>query len=235
MHKPKISVIIPTLNEEKYIKYPITGLKKQSFHDFETIFVDGHSVDKTVAIASKYARVVTQKKGGVGEARNYGAKFARGDILVFIDGDTKPSRNLLTEYISIFNDTSIVAATGPILPLENTSKRVRAGYKFTSEIFVRLTLLIGKPSIVGSNLAVRKSAFNKIGGFNADLTTYEDWDLSIRLGKLGKICYNKNAIVYSSIRRVAKWGMSKYATFHIGNMFRYTLLKKPKSDYAPIR
>jgi cellulose synthase/poly-beta-1,6-N-acetylglucosamine synthase-like glycosyltransferase len=59
----KISVIIPALNEEKYILNSLEGLKKQSFKDFEVIVSDGGSSDRTREIARKYARVIIDSKG----------------------------------------------------------------------------------------------------------------------------------------------------------------------------
>ena len=65
--------------------------------------------------------------------------------------------------------------------------------------------------------------------------TYEDWDLSKRINKLGKIKFMNNAVVYTSIRRVKKWGIIGFFSYHVGNMIRYNLLKKPKEYYEEIR
>ena len=77
-NKPELSVIIPALNEEKYIGHAIAGLRKQTFRDFETIVVDGGSIDRTCEIARGYARIFVHRKRGAGRARNFGAKKARG-------------------------------------------------------------------------------------------------------------------------------------------------------------
>lgn len=233
--KPEISVIIPALNEEAYIRHPLAGLKRQSFKRFETIVVDSMSDDRTAEIARKRARIITDKRMGISSARNRGAKAAKGEILVFIDADTKPTAGLLKEYCRIFKDEETVAASGPILPLENTNIWVKIGYLIVSNFFVRATIALGMPSLVGSNFAVRKSAFKKVGGFNPKLRTYEDWDLSLRLSRLGKITYDKKAVVHTSARRVLEWGIFGYFRYHTGNMVRYNLFKKPKSNYDPIR
>ena len=232
---PMISVIIPTMNEEKYIRYPIEGLGKQSFRDFEVIFVDHDSADRTRQIARKYGRVIVEHRAGIGVARNTGAKAAKGKIIVFLDADTKPSRDLLKTYYAAFED-GIVAATGPILPLERARKRIRMGFKFVSVTMPKVTSKVGgKIKVVGSNFAVDKQAFEEVHGFNEKLKTYEDWDLSKRLGKCGKIVFVKDAVVRTSTRRVEAWGMRKYFVYHAGNIVRYNLLKKPKEQYAPIR
>jgi len=232
---PKISVVIPALNEEKYIKYALEGLRNQSFKDFEIIVSDAGSKDKTRQIAKKYgARVVIEKKPGISSGRNAGAKIAKGQILVFIDADTRATKDVLKIYSKALGN-GVVAATGPILPLEKTNIFMQLGYLFVSEIFVKLSIAFGMPSIVGSNFAITKKSFDAVKGFNEDLITYEDWDLSTRVKKLGKIDFLEDATVYASVRRVQAWGIKKYFAYHVGNMFRYKFFKKSKDNYAPIR
>lgn len=232
---PEISVIIPSLNEEKYIKYPISGLKNQSFKSFETIVVDGASEDRTREIAKKSAKVVIETRKGASAGRNKGASISKGKILVFIDADTKPSRGLLSAYADAFKDKSIVAATGPIYPLEKANIRIRLGYEAVSVYFVKFTISVGMPSVVGSNFAVRADAFRKVKGFDENLLTYEDWDLSNKLKKLGKIVYIDDAVVKTSVRRVAAWGVSGYFIYHVINMFMYNFLKRARKNYKTIR
>ena len=235
-HHPYISVVIPAINEEKYISNVFEGLGSQTFKDFETIVVDGGSKDKTRDIARKHATIIIEKKRGTGRARNAGADIAKGDILVFIDADTKPSKALLRAYAKAFNNNNIVAATGPILPLEKDSSfAIRFGYGFVTKYILRLAMAFGRPSIVGSNFAVRKEAFEKADGFDVKMLTYEDWDLSNRLKKFGKIAYINEAIVETSTRRVVKWGIVGYTIFYIEDMIRYHLFKKTKSNYKQIR
>ncbi len=233
--KPEISVIIPALNEEKYIKYPISGLSKQTFKNFETVVVDGGSTDRTRDIAKRHARVIIERRKGAGAARNSGANVSKGSIYVFMDADTMPSRGLLSAYDDIFKDRSVVAATGPIYPLEKTNLRIKWGYKFVSVLFVKFTIAIGLPSVVGSNFAVRADTFNKMHGFDPKLLTYEDWDLSMKLKKLGKIAYVKGASVRTSARRVVAWGVWGYFIYHTINIFMYNLFKRTRSNYKTIR
>ncbi len=232
---PLISVIIPSLNEEKYIGKTLQSLRRQTFKDYETILVDNHSNDRTREIAKEYAKVIEDKRKGVGLARNIGARSAKGKILLFLDADTMASENLLLEYASVFADGEVVAATGPILPLEKTSRFVMASYKFVSVFFVKLSILARRPSVVGANFAVIRSTFDRAGGFDEKLLTYEDWNLSNKLKKYGKIRYVDNALVYTSARRIFAWGVFGFFLYYVTNMFKYHATKKPRGDYAPIR
>ncbi|MEM4034397.1 MAG: glycosyltransferase [Candidatus Micrarchaeaceae archaeon] len=234
-HTPIFSVIIPALNEEKYIKYSLQGLMRQIDKDFEIIVVDGGSKDKTKSIAKRYAKVVTDLKPGAAHSRNTGAKIAKGKYFVFLDADTKPSRGLIAEYLKAFSDNKTVAATGPVLPLERTNRSIRMGYKFVSVYFAKFMLMFGRPSVNGMNFAVKRDAFEAVGGFNDNFKTYEDWDLSRRLAKIGKIAFYPNAVVYTSVRRIKAWGILGFTRYHVGNMLRYFFLKKPKEEYEAIR
>lgn len=234
--KPEISVIVPSMNEEKYIAELFRGLRAQSFRDFETIVVDADSADGTRSIARRNsARVVIERRRGIGRARNTGAGLARGSILVFLDADTRPCRNLLKAYHSAFREAGIIAATGPLLPLEKVGMSLRIGYRLESVYLVRSSVAVGRPKIVGSNFAVRKDAFERAGGFDTRYATYEDWDLSTRLGKVGRAKFVDAAVVYASARRLNEWGMLGYFIYHTDNMARSIILKRPKEEYEPIR
>ena len=81
--KPRFSIIIPTLNEEKFLPKLLESLTTQTVKDFEVIVVDGQSKDKTVAVAKRFAgtlqlTVVTSEKPSVSYQRNYGSKVVTG-------------------------------------------------------------------------------------------------------------------------------------------------------------
>ncbi len=90
---PTVSIIMPTYNVEEYLPDTLDGLSKQTFTDFEIIFVDDGSEDDTVIIlqefAAKFGRatVLQQKHQYAGAARNLGMQHARGKYLLFLDGD----------------------------------------------------------------------------------------------------------------------------------------------------
>ena len=92
----KVSVIIPTLNEEKSIAEVIDSIPKDFAENVEIAIVDGLSTDRTVKIAkSKGARVIFEKRKGYGRAYKTGFKEAKGDIIVTLDGDlTYPAEKI---------------------------------------------------------------------------------------------------------------------------------------------
>ena len=234
----KISIIIPTYNEEKYIKATLESIKKQPYRNLEVIVADSNSADRTREIAKRAypgVRIINKKERGVGIACNAAARVATGSLLMFIDADTSITKHLLRSYEEAFGDRDVVAATGPIIPLERTTRSVRLGYKMVSVYIVKAFMKMGKPSTISSNLMVRKSSYLKLGGFSTTMNTYYDWDLSNRLRKVGRIVFVDGAVAKTSVRRIRKWGMFKYFAFHTGNVIRYNLFHEPKQDYEPIR
>jgi glycosyltransferase involved in cell wall biosynthesis len=234
--KPYISVILPSLNEEKYIGNVFDGLKEQTFKDFEVIVVDGNSTDKTREIARmRGAKVVIEKRPHISRARNTGAKMAKGEILFFTDADSKPSKDLLKIYYDLFKEKEIIAATGPLIPLEQTTNFIKFAFKFATVRVVKIAFKHGRAAIFTSNFAIRKSTFNKFGGFDESLATYEDLDLAKRLLGHGAIKFVDSAVVKTSMRRMLKMGLVRFILFNTENVLMYTFFKKAKDSYEPVR
>ena len=99
---PRLSIIIPTLNEEKLIERTLIALKG-CVPDAELIVVDGGSNDATVVRASKHARVLTAKRGR-GRQLNAGVQAAQGDILLFLHADTIPDAAGLSELLEVMQE-----------------------------------------------------------------------------------------------------------------------------------
>lgn len=236
----KVSIIIPVYNESKYIVATLKAIREQGFKDIEVILADNGSTDGTREIARKtYPNikvVVDRNLGFVGRLSNSGSKIAKGELFLFIDGDTAITNTLLDSYCEHFKDhPKTVAATGPIVPLEDTGIGIKLGFKVVSVGLIRFFMLIGKPSIISSNFMVRASAYRKVKGFNPNMKTYYDWDISKRLANIGRLDFVKGAVARTSIRRVKKWGMLKYFAYHASNVIIYNLFHKSRDDYEVIR
>lgn len=97
---PKISVIVPIYNVEKYLERCVNSLLNQTFSDFEVLLVNDASTDRSLEIARKFAgdgrvRVLDKPHSGLGNTRNYGVKHAKGDYLLFVDSDDWIDENML--------------------------------------------------------------------------------------------------------------------------------------------
>ncbi|MEM2002317.1 MAG: glycosyltransferase [Candidatus Methanomethylicaceae archaeon] len=202
----KLSVIIPTYNEEKGIEETLKSISSQTLprSDYEIIVVDGGSTDRTVEIASKYADLIVQQKSrGVGGARNDGVAVARGRIVIHTDADVIVRSDWLKQILSHFS-SDIVAVCGPDEPLESDAK-----YRILYSLINLISLFAYKIGIVwtrGTNTAVLKDVFLKVGGYT-DYPLCDDGELGLRLKKIGKVIYSPKIGVKMSARRFKKYGI----------------------------
>ena len=92
-HNPRVSVIVPVYNNEKYIRETLNSLKAQTFSDFEALCIDDGSSDNSSGIIQEFAATdqrfhyVFQENSGAGPARNNGLSKATGEYVSFLDGD----------------------------------------------------------------------------------------------------------------------------------------------------
>jgi len=237
MKLPTISVIIPTLNEEKYIESSLKSLINQDYKGkYEIIVADGMSRDNTVRIAKKFTdKVITVTQKNVAAGRNEGAKIAKGEILLFLDADTILLFNGLTEISKPFKNKRVVGVTCSVLPISPEAKDFAIYWSFNQ--FMKRSIKSKKPQIAGVCCAYRKKVFENVGGFNKYLETLEDFDLSERISKKGDIKFVQNTIALTSNRRIKKWGRIKSIGKYLRLYFNYILRKKTfdRNEYEPVR
>ncbi len=231
-----ISIVIPTLNEGKYIEKTLRSIKNQRFDkEFETIIVDSYSNDSTVKIAKKYGcKIVSCPPGIIAMARQKGCDAANGKIIVCANADTLYPSNWLFRLTEPIIERKAVAACGNITPLDgNTLENI-----FTKGLLhpiASISFKLGMPYAPGETIAFTKKVLKKVGGFNVRLKTAEDLDLVKRISKHGKIAYVPDAMVKISMRRIREWGYFYYVTFHTTNFISINLLNRGHEKYEPIR
>ena len=116
---PKISIIIPAYNAEKYINECIDSIlknSKESLNQTEIIVINDGSTDRTLKKLEKYKEnniihVYTTKNQGVSAARNYGIKLAKGDWITFIDADDKVTEGFVDQNINELNNSALIKTT----------------------------------------------------------------------------------------------------------------------------
>lgn len=209
----KVTVVIPTYNEEAIIGRTVRNLKQILPREVDIIVAEGYSKDYTALIARKLGvRVVLEKEHTVGGARNAGAAVAKdADVVWFVDADTFPTREFYDKMLNIFEtDPGVVGVGCHIMP-EDISLFRRIFFYFLN-MFVYFTVRSGKPNIAGSCVAYRKKAFDAIHGFDTQTHSAEDMDLTQKISKHGKVVFLYHVVVPTSDRRVHKlglWGLIK--------------------------
>ncbi|MGI8419635.1 MAG: glycosyltransferase [Candidatus Levyibacteriota bacterium] len=236
-NKPLISVVIPAYNEELYLPGCLEALKKQTYphNKFEIILVDNNSTDKTAAIAKAAgATVIIEKIQGHVFALSTGMQKAKGDIIATTDADTKVNKDWLTIIERVFQDEEVAAVTGPAW-YNSQSKMKRYLVKYSYYVYLKLHFAVGKPSLSGLNLAVRKKAFYKIKGLDTRYKIFSDVELGLRIKTVGKVLFCKELSVISSPRRWEKGTIEDYYKY-VNSYFKTVwLLKPPKGDLTPHR
>ncbi|MBI2611451.1 glycosyltransferase [Candidatus Gottesmanbacteria bacterium] len=239
---PLISVVIPTLNEEKYLSLCLKSLKNQTFQNFEVIISDGGSTDKTKKIASKYGvRIVAHPNITVTLARQSGIDIARGEIIVGADADTIYPQNHLEKIVKDFKEKNTRVAVGGGGVFEKHPLWLHLGWKIAYALLALLSSIFKTAIYIPAfNLSFKKEAFKRIDGYK----TYLDFggdelDILNRLRKRGEVYFDKNLICYPSSRR-AKGGFFSIIVKHTLidyylNYFLAKIYKKPIIKGKPIR
>ncbi len=190
----KVSIIIPAFNEEINAVNTINNLLLQDYPDFEIIFVDDGSTDRTyptVRAAFEYnekVRVYTKTNGGKASALNFGVSLAAAEFIVCIDADTQLKPDAVRQMMLCFNNSKVGAVAGNVKVgnERNMFTKWQAIEYITAQNFDRrafdyLNCITVVPGAIG---AFRKQALEDAGGFTTD-TLAEDCDLTIRILRSG--------------------------------------------------
>jgi len=192
MKLPRVSIVIPAYNEEKDIGRLLDSLMKLNYpkKKLEIIVVDDGSIDNTSKIVSKYSvRMIKGPHKGVGVARNFGWRSAKSDIIIFIDADVVVHKNFVKEMIKYYKDPKIAGVNNREILLNKKNLIARLSYlrKILALNYVKFRIL----------RTCKKSILKQVGGFDPDYGFYDDWELTMRIVKLGyKVIYAPKAIVW---------------------------------------
>jgi cellulose synthase/poly-beta-1,6-N-acetylglucosamine synthase-like glycosyltransferase len=202
----KVSIIVPAYNEEINAVKTLQNLLMQDYPDYEIIFVDDGSKDKTFDIVSNIfsnhekIRIYTKPNGGKASALNFGIEHAAGDHIVCIDADTQLLPDAVKQMMKYFNHEKMVAVAGNVkvgneknILTKWQSIEYTTAQNFDRLAFDSLNCITVVPGAIG---AFRRSSVIKAGGFTTD-TLAEDCDLTIRLLRNGgriRNCINAVAV-----------------------------------------
>lgn len=217
----RLSIIIPTLNEEKLIEQTLHALKELAA-GIEIIVVDGESDDTTVEQARRSARVITAPRGR-GKQLNTGVEATTGDLLLFLHADTLPDPGGINELLEVMQDESI--AGGAFRMRFDATEPL---YKHISANVTRRSLRT--KSYTGDQaIFTRRRIFQQLHGYRP-WPFMEDVDYSERMNKVGKVVLLKHA-VETSARRHQQWGLLRTQLTVVVIRLLYWL-KVPPARYA---
>jgi glycosyltransferase involved in cell wall biosynthesis len=179
----KVSIITVTYNAEKTLLETINSVKSQSYDDIEYIIIDGGSTDGTLKIIKSNSDVinkwVSEPDYGLYHAMNKGIKFAKGDIIGFLNADDFYTyEHVISDVVSLFSQEGVDAtyANLEIVKKNNINKVIRywrAGYHNTNSFFYGW--MPPHPTVF-----LKKYIYEKYGDFNLDLGSASDYEILLR-------------------------------------------------------
>src|SRR5437016_3746990 len=190
-----ISVIIPTLNEGKYLEATLQRLV-QNAPQHEIIVSDGGSTDETIQIAAQHgATIITSALASAGRAlqMNSGARTATGEILLFLHADTYLRSTSLSQIETALQNPGAVGG-GFARRFDSQSPFLRFSCWLATWRCRKLGWFLGDQAIF-----VRRTVFDQLQGFR-DMPVFEDLDFSRRLARAGKVVTISPGIVCSARR-----------------------------------
>lgn len=175
----KVSVIIATKNEEQNLGRLLESIKRQSHKDKEIIVVDNFSTDKTLKIAKKFTKKVYSYGPERSSQRNYGLKKAEGKYVLFLDADMELENDVLAQSTQLLERGPKFAG----IVINEISK----GTNFLAKVKALEKKIYEGQELIETPRFFRKRDLQKIGAFDKELISGEDWDLAQRIQKLGTL------------------------------------------------
>ena len=225
-----ISVIVPVYNGARTISTCIESLLSQNYPSeaYEIIVVDNGSTDDTIGIVSKYpVKLFKCSQPGPAATRNFGIAQSKAEIIAFTDADCVADVNWLSELVLPYKNPDVGGVGGEIAAyVHNGGNDVE---RFSDEKPPLVNFISGKheflPHLYTANASYRRTLLNTVNGFNSNLITGEDVDLSWRfqLETHVKLEYMPQAIIYHR-HRTSKLDLAKqYRQYGFGEIILDTI------------
>ncbi len=234
----KISFVIPAYNEEKYIgdclRSVITATNELPFPT-EIVVVNNASTDRTKEVASGFSgvRVVDEPKKGLTRARQRGVESTTGELVACVDSDVRIPKDWPHKALKAFEESpDLVCLSGPFIYYDLsafTRMMVKLFYLMGILFYRASRFIVGRGALVqGGNFILRRSALEKIGGFDTTIEFFgEDTDTARRMSEVGRVEFISELSVLSSGRRLQSHGIFNTGVTYALNYVWVTLFKRP--------
>ncbi len=213
MKQPLVSVIVTTKNNHATLDACLKSIATQTYQNLELLVIDNSSTDDTMDIAKCYTDLVFTYGPERSAQRNYGARHAKGDYLLIIDSDMELGHEVVAACVQkVVADSEVQAV---IIPEESFGEGFWARCKRLERSFY-----VGVDAIEAARF-ISADTFEQVGGFNETMTGGEDWDITHRLRKVGRVSrtrefirHNEGRVRFSkSARKMYYYGQHAAAYF----------------------
>lgn len=175
--EPIVTVVIPTLNSERFLEKCLASLQLQTYRELEVIVVDDGSTDRTIEIAERFGcRIIGNGRGGRSEAKNRGIWESRGQYLFFADSDMEFTSRVLAECVELVNNDPEVG--GVVVPEHSVGDSYWVKVRDFEKSFYA-----GSP--VESARFFPSELVKKVGGFEEGIMFFEESTLPYKIQSKG--------------------------------------------------
>jgi glycosyltransferase involved in cell wall biosynthesis len=206
----RLSVVIPALNEERHLGQLLSDIQRQTRSPDEVIVVDAGSSDATVRIAEQSQAMVLHGEPPVARGRNLGGYSATGELIFFLDADTRLPRYFLEDFVSEVERRRLDIACPRYLPHDSTPT-IRAIHAFWNMMLKASERTL--PSGAGHCIALRSELFRDSRDFDPSLK-FDDIELVRRLSKRKRFGH-VGASAFVSDRRYREEGTLRTFLLHL--------------------
>jgi cellulose synthase/poly-beta-1,6-N-acetylglucosamine synthase-like glycosyltransferase len=242
----RISFVVPAYNEESRIGACVQSIQREierAHAVAEIIVVNNASTDTTRATAEHAgATVIDESRKGLTRARQTGFEHSAGELIANIDADVLIPPGWLDTVLARFDaNPALVALSGPFIYYDLSLPQrilVRLFYAGGLTLSILGKTLTGRGAMLqGGNFVLRRTALEKMGGFDTSIEFYgEDTDTARRIAAHGKVLWTFSLPVLASGRRLAHEGVLRTGLRYALNFFSVSLFGKPvHKTYTDIR
>ncbi len=178
-HQPLVTVVVPTRNSARFLRACLNSIREQSYPAIELIVVDRDSTDATKLVAEEYADQVLNYGPERSAQRNYGVQQARGELVFIIDSDMELTPHVVRASVDQFMADAELA--GVAIPEESFGDGFWAQCKRLERSFY-----VGVPWMEAAR-CFPTQLYRQLGGYDETLVSGEDWDLSRRAERIGRV------------------------------------------------
>lgn len=234
--EPLVSIIIPTLNRAELLNKSIKSVTEQIYNNWELLIIDNSPNNETDSVIRKYysddkriklLKVPTSPVKGISPYLNIGIDHAQGKYISRLDDDdiwcNKNVLKIQTEFLE--NNPEFVLVGGGVIIIDENYKEIYKYFKRESDEEIRKNALISNP-FAHNTVMFRKNTFIQVGGYENHKFA-EDWDLWLKMGKVGKLYNFQEYFTYY----LSTGQNTSFNKLNAQSKYIFTIIKKHKGAY----
>ena len=195
-----ISILLPVFNCGLYVKSAIQSIINNSYKNYEVIVVNDGSTDNTLGLINQFndtrIKVYNKENSGLVETLNYGLNKCNYPIIMRMDGDDIIHHKKIETQLNYFlrNESILVGTQGFTIDF-NEKKTGKINLPLSNDKIIKSLLKLSS-GLIHPSVMYYKDALLKIGGYNQNFKHAEDYEMYLRLSKVGKISNLENRLIY---------------------------------------